>query len=145
MDSLSNGKPIQEAKRHESARGLGRILVVEDDADVRNLAVSQLLDLGYQVEEAENANSALSKLSEDQPVDLLFTGVAMSGGMSGLELWRHAEPRQPGLKVIFTSGHSDDVISPSDSLANNFHFLRNPPVPHDLPQVVRNTLARGAN
>ncbi|NQU73072.1 MAG: PAS domain S-box protein [Rhodospirillales bacterium] len=140
-ESLPDAKADQERERDDGPYDAARILVVEDDADVRDLAVSQLLGLGYEVEEAENANEALVKLSEDTPYDLLFTDVVMPGGMSGLELWRHAEPNYPGLKVVFTSGYSDDVISPSESLANNSPFVRKPYVRADLARVVRQALS----
>jgi CheY-like chemotaxis protein len=134
-----------DAKSDERPMESTRILVVDDDPDVRNLAVSQLRGLGYQVEDAVNANNALVKLSDDGSFDLLLTDVVMPGGMSGLELWRHAEPLQPGLKVIFTSGYSDDVISATESLASNFPFVRKPYVRDDLARVVSKTLLRGPN
>lgn len=139
----SDVKPVEDQSADKTVATSGKILVVEDDEDVRELAVAQLLDLGYQVQEAANGQAALTKLSEDGPFDLLFTDVVMPGGMSGLELWHQAEPRQPGLKVVFTSGYSDDAIPSGQALGNNFSFVRKPYARDDLAQVVRKTLARG--
>jgi len=67
----------------------------------------------------------------------------MPGGVSGLELWHNAEPRQPGLKVVFTSGYSDDAMPADQSLSNDFPFLRKPYARGHLAQMIRKTLAAG--
>jgi len=81
-----------------------RILVVEDNAAVRQIVVAQLRKLGYATMEADRASAALALLDAGEPFDLLFTDLAMPGGISGHALAREALSRRGGLKVLFTSG-----------------------------------------
>ena len=81
-----------------------RILVVEDNAAVRQIVVAQLRKLGYATMEADRASAALELLDAGEPFDLLFTDLAMPGGISGDALAREAVSRRCGLKVLFTSG-----------------------------------------
>ena len=81
-----------------------RILVVEDNSEVRELVVAQLRKLGYVTMEADRASAALALLDAGEPFDLLFTDLAMPGGISGEVLAREALARRNGLKVLFTSG-----------------------------------------
>ncbi|MGF1628993.1 MAG: PAS domain S-box protein [Kiloniellaceae bacterium] len=87
-----------------------RVLVVEDDPEVRRVAVSHLLALGYRVIEAENGRAALAYLVHDADIDLLFTDVVMPGGMSGPELAMEARRLHSGLKVLFTSGYAESAL-----------------------------------
>jgi two-component system cell cycle sensor histidine kinase/response regulator CckA len=93
--------PVAEPTGEPSA---AIILVVEDNPDVRKVAVAQLASLGYRTVEAEDAASALTVLRSNQPIDLLFTDVVMPGGVTGLELGRQAQGLRPGLAVLYTSG-----------------------------------------
>jgi PAS domain S-box-containing protein len=92
-------------------RGTETILVVDDEADLRKLAVDYLADLGYRTLAAENAARALEVLDEADKIDLLFTDVLMPGGMNGYDLAQRAMQQRPGLKILLTSGftrHSTD-------------------------------------
>jgi PAS domain S-box-containing protein len=81
-----------------------RILVVEDNAALREVAVVVLRNLGYATLEAETARDALAVLAERSDVALVFTDVMLPGGMSGFELGAEAR-RRWGMKVLYTSGH----------------------------------------
>ena len=87
-----------------TARQGERILVVEDNPEVREVVVAQLGALGYRVMEAEDADEALGILAREDDIDLLFTDVVMPGSMSGDELARTARRQRPDLKVLLTSG-----------------------------------------
>jgi CheY-like chemotaxis protein len=78
------------------------ILVVDDDQEVRAVAVTMLADAGYETLAASSAFEAI-RLFGDRDVDLLFTDVAMPG-LSGLALARRATLLQPKLRVLFTTG-----------------------------------------
>lgn len=99
----------------------GRILVVEDDSDVRILAVMRLEELGYDVLEAEDGQAALAVLEETPNIDLLFADMALPGGMSGFELVREARAKYPHLKALFTSGYPKkdiiDLVVTGDDIA----------------------------
>ncbi|HEY3948784.1 hybrid sensor histidine kinase/response regulator [Phenylobacterium sp.] len=90
-----------------------RVLVVEDNVDVRRVAVRQLTELGYQIVEADNGVAGLEVLAQDHGVDLVFTDVVMPGGMTGIEMIATARQTQPGLKALFTTGFT------SAATANN--------------------------
>jgi PAS domain S-box-containing protein len=92
-----------------SAIGSETILVVEDDEALRGYTTEILVELGYAVLEARNGPEAL-KLLEQHRADLLFTDVVMPGGMNGRELAEEAMRRQPGLKVLFTTGYTRNAI-----------------------------------
>ncbi|HSM56255.1 MAG TPA: ATP-binding protein [Candidatus Sulfomarinibacteraceae bacterium] len=79
------------------------ILVVDDEAVMRDAPVSILGALGYRVLLADHAEQALEILAEEM-VDLLFTDIVMPGEMMGVGLARAAQARQPGVKVLLTSG-----------------------------------------
>lgn len=106
--------------------GTETILVVEDDQLVRHHVISQLKALGYRVFEAVNAKSALEILQQIPNVDLLFTDVVMPGGMGGRELSEAARVLRPGLKVLFTSGYTENSIVHNGKLDPGIELLSKP-------------------
>ncbi|MDY0978212.1 response regulator [Massilia sp. CFBP9012] len=86
-----------------------RILVVEDNDDVRELAESMLEMAGYEVLSAPSGERALGLLESGEQADLLFTDVIMPGGMNGLELIERVQARRPGLPVLVTTGYMDEL------------------------------------
>lgn len=84
--------------------------MVEDNADVRNVAVRQLTELGYSVIEAANADTALAILREDRGIDVLFTDIIMPGAMTGDLLAREARRLRPDLRVLFASGFAEASV-----------------------------------
>ena len=82
------------------------ILVVDDNADVREVAVSGLESLGYRMLTAENGPAALEMLGRAEPVDLLLVDMAMPG-MNGVELIRKARERRPSLRAMLVTGYAD--------------------------------------
>ena len=91
-----------------SARGLESILLVEDEAIVRTLVRTVLTEQGYKVVEAADPNEALAICAGGSTFDLLFTDVVMPG-MNGHELAKRLIAGQPSLKVLFSSGYSNDT------------------------------------
>jgi PAS domain S-box-containing protein len=122
-------------------RGTESILLVEDDPAVRRLARVSLEHCGYRVHEAESPGVALA-LWETLPesVDLLFTDLIMPGGMTGRELAERLVERQPGLKVIYSSGYSYEVVRPELRLTPGFNFLQKPYHLAEMAATVRRCL-----
>lgn len=87
-------------------KGVGTVLVVEDNEVVREFAVAIMVDLGYRVLIATDGPSALHIIDGDEPIDLLFTDIVMPNRMSGAELAREARRLRPDLKVLMTSGYA---------------------------------------
>lgn len=136
----------EPASRPEPAAGHGEtVLVVEDNPRVRRVAVTRLTMLGYRVIEAQSGPEALELLSTTPDVDLLFSDVVMSGGMSGFELAREVRRSRPGLRVLFTSGYADpdalarERVEPDDEI-----MLRKPYSQDQLAVAVRRILDRAA-
>jgi CheY-like chemotaxis protein len=83
-----------------------RIVVVEDDDLLRELATEMLMHFGYEVVAAPNAASALRLIDTDPPPALLFTDIVMPGELDGFALAREAKRRRPGLRVIYATGYT---------------------------------------
>ncbi len=108
------------------ARAEGRILLVEDEMVVRDLARSILTKAGYTVIEAADGLKALAlHASLEAPIDLLVTDVIMPG-MGGAELGRRLRAARPDLKVIYISGYADDTLGAQGELAEGINLLRKP-------------------
>jgi CheY-like chemotaxis protein len=119
--------------------GTEKILVVEDDARVRRVAVSRLLDAGYAVVEAADGTEALAKLAENPDVALLFTDVVMPGGMMGDELAQKVRALKPGIKILFSSGYAEPTIAGRE-LAQSGSWLKKPYTARELAVRLRELL-----
>jgi PAS domain S-box-containing protein len=105
----ASGEPGSGHQRQASdllSVGKATILVVDDDAGVREIAVNALHELGYRTLEAENGQAALDRLAQGEPIDLLLVDVAMPG-MNGVEMVRRARERYPTLRALFATGYAD--------------------------------------
>jgi len=122
--------------------GSESILVVEDDAEVREISVATLLDLGYRVLKARDAQSALNVIESGQPIDLLFTDVVMPGPMRSTELARKARERLPAIAVLFTSGYTENAIVHGGRLDAGVELLPKPYSREALAHKIRNVLAK---
>jgi len=117
------------------------ILVVEDDPDVRSVAVLQLDSLGYRVLEAENGETALELLGQNPSIDLLFTDVVLRGGMSGIDLAQEARKIRPSLKVLFVSGYAEGAMADDSRVGRADPTLSKPYRMRDLDRKVREVLS----
>ncbi|NTG69314.1 PAS domain S-box protein [Agrobacterium rhizogenes] len=128
-----------EDKKLQIPKGFERILVVEDDARVRRVAVSRLLDAGYSVIEATNGAEALAAFQENPDIALLFTDVVMPGGMAGDELAHKVRALRPEIKVLFTSGYAEPTIAGRE-LAEAGSWLKKPYTARELAIRLRELL-----
>ena len=119
------------------AAGNERILVVEDDAMVREHVARQLDGLGYAVTVAFDGPQALAHLERGETFDLLLTDVVMPGGLNGRELAVAARRFSPDLKVLFTSGYTEDAIVHDGRLDSDVQLLSKPYRKRDLAGRVR--------
>ncbi|HEX6107309.1 MAG TPA: response regulator, partial [Gemmatimonadales bacterium] len=123
-------------------RGRETILLVEDDATVRDLTARMLREIGYTVLEAENAAGARKCVEQvDGRLDLLLTDVVMPGG-NGRELAEELSARHPGLPVLYMSGYTADVVLRQGLVQEAVSFLSKPFTESALAEAVRQTLDR---
>jgi len=116
------------------------ILLVEDDTLVREYADGLLQSLGYRVIAARNGSQALEILGGDNQIDLLFTDIVMPGGINGRELSEAALKLRPELKILFTSGYTENAALHQGYLDPGFHLLSKPYRRVQLAAKVRATL-----
>jgi signal transduction histidine kinase len=128
-------RPATDASDHLLAAGGETILVVEDNDDVREVAVSLLEQLGYRTAAVESAPSALARLGAGQRPDLIFTDVVLPGEMDGLALARTAKERHPDIPTVLTTGYAK--IFETDP---EFPVLRKPYQISALGRVIREAL-----
>ncbi|MGN2430369.1 hybrid sensor histidine kinase/response regulator [Pseudomonas syringae] len=117
-----------------------RILIVEDRADVAELAKMVLDDYGYVSDIVLNAHEALKKFESGNRYDLLFTDLIMPGGMNGVMLAREVKRRYPKVKVLLTTGYAESSIERTDLGGAEFDVISKPCMPHDLARKVRQVL-----
>ena len=132
--------PAAEAGISEIERGDETILIVEDDALVREYVVTQISRLGYDTLAASNGAEALAIINGPERIDLLFTDVIMPGGMNGRQLAIESQTRRPGLKILFTSGYTENAIVHHGRLDAGVLLLPKPYLSSDLALMIRTAL-----
>ena len=144
----ADGVPAAPATRkiggRVDAQARETILVVEDDERVRQLTITRLRLIGYQVVEASNGAIALDILSRGEPIDLVFTDLVMPGGLSGWDVATKAREVRPGIKVLLTSGYAADLVHGDDLLRERLKVLRKPYQQADLVAALDEVLGGGA-
>jgi signal transduction histidine kinase len=116
-------------------RGHERILIVEDNNEVREIAVMMMGDLGYETLTATDGDEALRLLHTDPSVDLLFTDIVMPG-LSGIELVEKARVIRPMLRTLLTSGYP----ARSDKATSQFPLIMKPYRYEHLARMLRAAL-----
>jgi CheY-like chemotaxis protein len=102
--------------------------------------VTQISRLGYGTLAASNAAEALAMIDGPERIDLLFTDVIMPGGMNGRQLATEAVRRRPQLKVLYTSGYTENAIVHHGQLDAGVLLLPKPYVSSDLARMIRTAL-----
>ena len=124
-------------ERPEPAPGRGEtILVVEDNPDVRAVAIAMLEQLQYRAVAVESAAAALSLLKSGRSVDLVFTDVMLPGDLDGVALAQAIRNRYPQVPVVLTSGYAKAL-----GARHGLPILRKPYQLAALAQTIRDNLA----
>jgi PAS domain S-box-containing protein len=131
----SRGDPTRAG--NDQHHGNGRVLVVEDDHLVSELAAAMLGELGFDTVVTHSAREALERLSGDRRPSLVFTDIVMPGGISGIELARKVRERFPELPVLLTTGYSEKVAA-----QHEFPLLQKPYEIQSLAAAIGNVLKR---
>ena len=117
----------------------GIVLLIEDDADVRDVTQVMLEELGYTVKGADSAQVALNVLRNDASVDLIFSDVIMPGGMNGAQLAKVIQAEYPAIPIVLCSGYTAQHLSAELTLGD-IRCLRKPYTAAELAEVVAATI-----
>ncbi len=131
---------VPEAAAPPAQGGDEHILVVEDDEGVRAAVVDMLADLGYRVSRADNAESALDVLKTQKP-DLIFTDVVMPGAIHTRDFTRLAQEMHPGVRILYTSGYTQNAIVHNGKLDDDALLLSKPYRKDELARKLRSVFA----
>ncbi len=129
-----------EAPVEADHAGGATVLVVEDEESVRRLTAALVESIGYSVVAASSAGEAIELCERDElAIDVVLTDVVMPG-MSGRDLRDRLERVRPGVKVVFTSGYTANVIAHHGILDEGVHFIAKPFGVADLARTLRGAL-----
>lgn len=131
----SHGATADDARMNGKA--LGRVLIVEDDMLVAELAAGMLAELGFECTITHSAKEALERLAGGEKPKLIFSDVIMPGGISGIELARKVRDRFPELPILLTTGYSEQVAG-----SHGFPVLQKPYEMESLAGALGNVLKR---
>jgi PAS domain S-box-containing protein len=119
-----------------------KILVVEDQEDVRAVASGFLSDFGYDVIEASDGIAALSLLAEHEGIDLMFTDVVMPGGLNGFDLAQAAQQIRPDLLIVHTSGYPKGAMVHMEEPRLKDNIIMKPYRREELQRIIAETLKK---
>lgn len=122
--------------------GSERVLVVEDDADVMNVAVNFLQTLGYTVFKASSRRTAIARIRANADIELLFTDVVLSGDETGPKVATALQKLKPTLRVLYASGYARSALPLQFGLDEDISFLRKPYSRDQLGRAIRQALKR---
>jgi PAS domain S-box-containing protein len=126
-------------------RGSERILVVEDEAKIRDVVVQQLQSLGYAVDQASDGTAGLAAVAAAaRPYDLVLTDITMPGQLNGRALADAVQSRRPETGVLFMSGYPETSVIRGGHLAASIQFLVKPFRKVDLALAVRRVLDKSS-
>jgi CheY-like chemotaxis protein len=140
--AFGNSARMLELVDEHAFNGTGEtILVVEDDPNVRAAAVTMITEFGYSVISAEGPEQALQLLAE-QPVKVVFTDVVMPGPISSRELADRARILRPDVKVLFTSGYTQNAVVHGGRLDDGVDLVSKPYRREQLARRLRRLLTK---
>jgi CheY-like chemotaxis protein len=120
-------------------RASAGILVVEDEAEVAQVTMEILREIGYQAVEARDGHAALALIEQDPTIELVLSDVVMPGGMSGLELARRLRKLRPGLPIVLATGYTQWAARVMDE---DFTFIAKPHRRDALAAALRTAFER---
>ena len=139
----SGARSSQNAKIADVPAPAGtRVLLVEDNAGVRQVTRSQLEILDCAVTEASTGPAAIEILKSGRSFDIIFSDVVMAGGMSGFDVARWVRGNVAGGKILLASGYPDEVLRTQGQGDAEIEILRKPYSRAELAQALRRTLER---
>ncbi len=130
--------PVLQDDTDEKRR---KVLVVEDDPDVAEIAVAVIESLGHEVEMCAEAGSALARVEEARNFDLVFSDIVMPGSMNGIQLAEAIQKKYPDLPVLLATGFSNAALAPG---ALRFPVLAKPYSVQELSRRIAQMIERAS-
>jgi PAS domain S-box-containing protein len=130
---------------HKPERLGGTALVVDDEADLLEVADAYLAELGYTVLRAGDGEAALDAIERAGDVDLMVTDIIMPGGMNGIELARRVRELHPEIKIIFTSGFPAEALAERSAALEGGPLLHKPYLRAEFADMVRRSMSANTN
>ena len=134
-------EPLQWHDPTDIAGGNETVLLIEDDAEVRDATAALLSDLGYRVRTAEDPATALKAARQAPEFDLLVSDVVMPGELSSRDMAETLQAERPDLPILFISGYSRDAIVRDGRVDAGVQFLAKPFTKDALAIKVRDALS----
>jgi two-component system, cell cycle sensor histidine kinase and response regulator CckA len=133
----------EERREPTNASAAGTVVLVEDEDMVLWMATKLLEEMGFQVIQAQTPEKALTICADhEQQIDLVLSDVVMPG-MNGKEMYDRIRRLRPGLKVLFMSGYSEDIVAQRGVVEQGMHYIEKPLEMNKLYQKIRQVLAEG--
>jgi PAS domain S-box-containing protein len=126
---------VAEYKSAET--GIEKVLIVEDEPDLLDVAAELFRAIGYEVLTASSGAEAVDLLARTQNIDILFSDIVMPNGMNGVELARLARQRYPELKIILASGYPLPALKAEHGNLDSFPFINKPYQLSELAKKLR--------
>ncbi len=119
-----------------------KILIIEDDDDVRDIAIAFLEDIGYRTVAASTKANAIAALRENPDVALVFSDVMLGGNETGPQAWKALAEVKPSLHLLYASGYAKSALPLQLGLDDRAEFLKKPYSRDELAGAVQRALAR---
>ncbi len=118
-----------------------KVLVVEDNNSVREVAAAMIDEMGFETLTATNGHEGLKMIDDHRDIDLVLSDVIMAGGMNGPELAAKAIKLRPELKILFMSGYAPGSVRQMQDLPDTIELVNKPFTRNDLTEKVKKALA----
>ena len=124
----------------------GTVLVVEDEPDVRDVAVQMLKLTGFTVIEAIDAKSGLEQFNKNPDIDLVFSDVIMPGGTSGIEMAKDILAQKPDTLILLATGYSAkaEALVHKSSQSENIDVVEKPYDINKIPTLISTMISNAA-
>ena len=135
---------LKASKHHTSRHHKGTILVVEDHEDVRDVAVNMLLNEGFQVLTAKDADSGLEEFKKHFHIDLVFTDLILPGGASGIDMAKEILKISPASQFLMTSGYREkgEALQSQTAELTNISYVPKPYDVEELPKIISSLIEK---
>ncbi|MEQ8953271.1 MAG: response regulator, partial [Gammaproteobacteria bacterium] len=122
----------------------GTILVVEDDADILDIAREGLLEAGYNVLVASNGRAGLEKFQRHPEIDLVFSDIMMPGGLNGIEMAQQMISSRPNLQILLATGYTQKILKDRAEEVANIMCISKPYDIDTLPGLINSLMQKAA-